>query len=434
MVAQLEPNAHRVLKFDPEGHRMGPIGTLAAQAGLIWGLLWVMGVIRDLLLPPAAGVFCLLLALGSVMLAPRRVVMEYPISISLTAMYAITVASITWTVDSAATMANINGLIPAMLGIVIIAGLLTLQDLINAIIWTIRLTLVITVAALIAMPSTRVHVGVQSGGVEDYAGWHGLFNHKNNMSEFLVLAIPTVLVFHRNNIVKWGTLGVIAVLLVGSTSATGVSAAFFAVVAWVWLELYRRRADQDTRDSTLLFLVSVLGSAAIIAVAATSIATVTSAYGKDTTFSGRTQIWEATLDAISREPWLGHGFGALFWSVRTSPRTAEIWRQVGFENTHAHNGILDLILQIGILGAVVFTILWASTFYKAWQAISSQPDLGVWVVVVLSSNLLMSLSENTFYGGWLAIFGILKVLLMRRDESLRRPGWLEQPIDKWAFR
>ena len=413
---------------------MGPIGTLAAQAALIFGMLWVMGVIQDLLLPPATGVLALLLALGAMVLAPRRVVMEYPISLSLTGMVAISIASIAWTIDSAATMANINGLVPAMMAVIIVAGLLTLRDFANALIWTIRITLVITAAALVAMPSTRVHVGVQSGGVEDYAGWHGLFNHKNNMSEFLVLAIPTILIFHRNNIIKWATLAVIAVLLAGSTSATGMSAAFFAVVAWVWLELYRRRADADTRDSTLLFLVSVLGSAAVVGVAAASIQTVTSAYGKDTTFSGRTQIWEATIDAIGRHPWLGHGFGALFWPVRTNSETAEIWRQVGFENTHAHNGILDLILQIGIIGAIIFAVLWASTLYGGWQAIASQPDLGVWVVVVVTSNLLMSLSENTFYGGWLAVFGILKVMLMRRDESLRRPGWLEQPIEKWAYR
>jgi O-antigen ligase len=434
VVAQLEPTSHRVLQFDPQGHRMGPIGTLAAQAGLMWGLMWVMGALQDLLIPPAAGVLCLALALGSAMLAPRRVIMEFPISLSILGVFTLSIGSVIWTVDALATQANIRALIPAMMGVVIIGGLLTLRDLMNAIIWTVRLVLVITVAGLVLVPTTRLHAGVESGGVEDYAGWHGFFNHKNNMAAFLVLAIATILVFHRAGIVKWMTLGVIAVLLVGSTSATGLSAGVFVVLAWAWLVVYHTQAREDARNATLLFLISVLGSLAVIGAAFASIQTVTSAYGKDTTFSGRTLIWEATIDAISRRPWLGHGFGALFWRERTSPATAEIWRQVGFENSHAHNGPLDLVLQIGLIGLAVMFVLWVSTAWAGWAAITTQPDLGIWVVCVLSANLLMALSEDVFFGGWFAVFGLMKMLLMRRDESLRRPGWLEQPIDKWAFR
>lgn len=437
VVAQLEPTgdtAHRVLQFDPQGHRLGPIGTLAAQAALVWGLIWVMGAVQDLLLPPAAGILCMMLALGAMMLGPRRVIMEFPISFSILGIVTISVASVMWTVAADATQANLRAIIPATLGIIIVAGLLTLRDFMNAAIWAIRIILLMTVIALILFPATRLHVGVQSGGVEDYAGWHGWFVHKNKMSEFLVVSIPTILIFHRNGIVKWLTLGVIGVLLVGSTSATGLSAAFFVVIAWLWLLLYHTQSREDARNSTLLFLVSVLGSLAIAAGAITSVATVTSAYGKDTTFSGRTLIWEAAIDAVQRRPWLGHGYGALFYRERVSSATAEIWRQVGFDNSHAHNGLLELLLQLGIVGAVIFGVLWASIAWRGWGAIAKQPDLGIWVICVVSANLLMSFSEDVFTFGWIALFASMKMLLMRRDESLRRPGWRGGPIDKWAFR
>ncbi len=413
---------------------MGPVGTLAAQAALVWGVIWTMGAIREIIIPPALGTLALLLALGAALLAPRRVIMEFPISLSILGIFTISIASVTWTVDPVATQASVRALIPAMLAIVIVAGLLTLQDLVDALIWAIRIVLVVTVVSLILFPWTRLHVGVESGGVDDYAGWHGLFNHKNNMTEFLVLAIPTILVFHRNGIVKWMTLGVIAVLMVGSTSATGLSAGFFVVVAWVWLTIYHSQQKEDRRNSTLLFLSSVVGALAIVAVALSSIATITSAYGKDTTLSGRTLIWEASIDALMRRPLFGHGFGALFWREGVSPETAEIWRQVGFDASHAHNGALDLALQIGFVGLGIFLVLWVSTLWRGWQAISLQPDLGIWVVCILSANFLMSLSEDTFYGGWLGVFALLKTLLMRRDESLRRPTWREQPDQKWAYR
>jgi exopolysaccharide production protein ExoQ len=434
VVAQLEPTDHRVLQYDPQGHRMGPIGTLAAQGALVWGLIWNMGVIQDLLIPPAAGMLALMLALGAAMLAPRRVIMEFPISFSLLGILTISVASVMWTVAADATQANLRAIIPAVLGMIIATGLLTLRDTMNAFIWAIRIALLITVIALVLFPATRLHVGVESGGVEDYAGWHGFFTHKNRLSGFMVVAIPTLLVFHRNGIVKWLTLGTIGVILVGSTSATGLSAAFFVVVAWVWLVIYHTQSREDARNATLLFLTSVLGFLAVVTAAFASIQTVTSAYGKDTTFSGRTLIWEASIDAIGRRPWLGHGFGALFYRERVSSATAEIWRQVGFENSHAHNGLLELLLQVGFVGGAIFGVLWASIAWRGWEAIAKQPDLGIWVTCVVSANLLMSLSEDVFTLGWIAIFGMMKMLLMRRDESLRRPGWLGHQIDKWALR
>lgn len=413
---------------------MGAVGTLAAQLALIWGLMWTMGALQDVLIPPAAGILVLLLALGAVVLAPRRVIMEFPISFSILGIFTVIVSSVIWTIDPFATGASIRALIPAMLGVVIVGGLLTLRDVVDAILWAVRFVVVITYVGLATVPSTRLHVGVESGGIEDYRGWHGFFNHKNNMAAFLVLAIPTILIFHRAGIIKWLTLGAIAVLLVGSTSATGLSAAFFVVIAWVWLRLFHTQSQEDTRDSTLLFLVSVLGSLGVVAAAASSIATITSAYGKDTTFSGRTQIWEASFDAMLRQPWFGHGFGALFYRDQVSSETAEIWRQVGFRNSHAHNGPLDMALQIGVIGTAIFLVLWASTLRKGWSVISSQPDLGIWVVAVMSANLLMALSEDAFSAGWIVVFALMKTLLMRRKESLRRPGLREGKPAKWAFR
>ncbi len=432
MVAPLE-QTHRVPQFDPQGHRLGPIGTLAAQAGLIWGLIWVAGALGDLLLPPALGVFALALALGVVLLAPRRLVMEFPVSLSVMGLICLAVGSVLWSVDPASTSAVQRALLPATFAIFIAAGLLTLKDFTDALIWCIRIVVVVTCVALIIFPSSRVHVGVQSGGVEDYAGWHGLFNHKNNMMEFFVFAIPTILIFHKQGIVKWLTLGVIGVLSVGSTSSTGLSAGFFVVVAWVWLYAYHSQSKEDRRDSTLLFLTSLIGSLAIISVALSSFGTLTNAYGKDTTLSGRTLIWEAVIDAILRRPLLGHGFGALFNRENVSNETSEVWRQVGFAASHAHNGALDLAQQLGLIGLAVFMILWASIVWRGWEAIARQPDLGIWIMCIVSSNLLMSFSEDVFFGAWFAIFGFMKMLLMRREESLNRPSWTEGPLDKWAI-
>lgn len=408
---------------------MGMIGTIATQASLIMGLIWSLGGLTQLLLPPTLAFFTLMPVLGAMLLAPRTVVMQFPVSFSIIGIYSISIASIAWTIDDAATIANLKGLIPAMLAVTLAGGLLSLKDFSDGFVWAIQIVLVMTVVALILFPETRLHVG---GGAEgnDYAGWHGFFNHKNNMTPFLAMSLPAILTFHRPGVVKWGTLGLIGVLLIGSTSATGISAAFFTIVVWLWIRIYQNQ--EDARNSTLLALVSLLGSLAVVAAALSSIATITSAYGKDTTFSGRTEIWEASIDALGRAPWLGYGFGALFWREGVSNETSAIWRQVGFEASHAHNGPLDLALQVGLVGLAIFGVLWISTLRRGWQAISSQPDLGIFVVSVMLGNLMMAMSEDVFYGGWVGLLAVMKMLLMRRPEALNRTSYREIPVQKWA--
>ncbi len=421
--------ARPVLKFDPQGHQMGALGTLATQLSLMLGTIWALGALTHLLLPPTYGLLTIGPVLGALLLAPRPVLMEFPVSFSILGIFSISIASIMWTIDDAATFAGLKGIVPAMLAIALAGGLLPLRDFADGLLWTIYVVIAITVVALLIMPETRQHIGGGANG-DDYAGWHGLFNHKNNMTPFFAMAVPTILTFQRPGILKWGSLGLIAILLVGSTSATGVSAAFFSGIVWLWLKIYQNQAD--ARNSTLLALVSFLGTIGVVAAALSSIATITSAYGKDTTFSGRTEIWEASLDALARKPWLGYGYGALFWREGISNETAEIWRQVGFEASHAHNGPLDVALQIGLVGLAILAVLWLTTVRRGLQALRTQPDLGIWVISVMAGNFLMALSEDVFYGGWVGLFAVMKMLLMRRPESLNRPSYREMAVQKWA--
>lgn len=336
-------------QFDPQGHRMGPIGTIAAQSSIVLALMWTLGAFSWLLLPPTLGLLPLMPMMGALLLAPRSIIMQLPISFSVLGIVGFTVASVTWSIDPDVTMILLRNFAPSLVAVALAAGVLTQRDFGDAMVWTVRITVAVTIMALILFPATRSHA---IGGVdgEAYPGWHGFFIHKNNLAPFLAMGIPTVLVFDRSPVMKWGTLSLIGALMLGSTSATGVSGGFFAVVVWGWLWVYTNQ--EDSRNSTLLASISVLGSLAVIGGAVASFATITSAYGKDTSLSGRTDIWEASLSALSERPFFGYGFGALFWRSDISPETEAIWRHVGFEASHAHNGALDLAIQIGIVSTL----------------------------------------------------------------------------------
>jgi O-antigen ligase len=70
------------------------------------------------------------------------------------------------------------------------------------------------------------------------------------------------------------------------------------------------------------------------------------ALGRDETFTGRTWIWEAVIPEFKHMPWLGHGFQS-FWTTE--------WRAMVFGMPYAHNGYLDILLELGVVGLALYT-------------------------------------------------------------------------------
>jgi len=79
---------------------------------------------------------------------------------------------------------------------------------------------------------------------------------------------------------------------------------------------------------------------------------ITRLLGKDSTLTGRTQLWSLVWKLIRSHPWFGYGYGG-FWLGLQGP-SAPVWRAVGWQPPNAHNGFLDLLLDLGIIGLLLF--------------------------------------------------------------------------------
>jgi len=76
--------------------------------------------------------------------------------------------------------------------------------------------------------------------------------------------------------------------------------------------------------------------------------------GKDLTFTGRTDIWMAAIQLIKIRPWLGYGYEA-FWNGMDGP-SAYILRAVKWPVPDAHNGFVELTLNLGLIGLSIFIV------------------------------------------------------------------------------
>lgn len=406
------PSSHQVGLGYSDGDRLGALATFGAQGFIFFALIFVFNVTGFEVFPGLTPMALFVGSLGVVVLAPRRVLMRLPVSIVLVLLIVWILASRMWTDSPAGTSFATLRLMPIVGGVAIVSGLISLVDLVKALLWSIRFSVVLTLAIVAIFPETRLHID-PTGLAPPLDGWHGWFPHKNIMTPFLVFGAVTVLTFDRNRLVRWTTLAAITVLIIGSDSVTGISSLMLAVSVWVWIQLYQ---NLDLRNSSVFVISSgAIGIFGLLGLAA-SLTTLTSASGRDVTFTGRTFIWQATFDALTERPFLGYGLGGILFDNPITPKTAEVWRAIGFRAPHAHSGALDLALQLGVIGLAIFLVLFALTMLDALRIVRDRPTIAAWIISTMVVQLYMSLSENVFMGsGWLPLLVMFRVLLMRRS-------------------
>jgi exopolysaccharide production protein ExoQ len=119
------------------------------------------------------------------------------------------------------------------------------------------------------------------------------------------------------------------------------------------------------------------------------------ASGKDLTLSGRTDLWDFIFAKIFERPWFGYGFYG-FWDseVAASLRRQHPWA------SNAHNGFLEMILELGFVGFSLFIGGLIRFIIMALQRINSiakKPE-DYWCMQMLVIIIIINFSEARLLG------------------------------------
>jgi O-antigen ligase len=136
------------------------------------------------------------------------------------------------------------------------------------------------------------------------------------------------------------------VALALTDSKTGLVIAAVVALYATTAVLGRRRSGPLALASLALFACA---GAAVLAPTLT-LASSAALIGEDTTLTGRDEIWQESLLAADARQYLGHGYGS-FWDA--SDTAERIRARVLWEVPHAHNGPLDILLDLGVVGVVL---------------------------------------------------------------------------------
>jgi len=266
----------------------------------------------------------------------------------------------------------------------------TLREQMNLLAWTYGLLLVLSFFFAVAIPQYGLMAGVHEGALR------GVFTHKNQFGAFMapggVIFLLNAFRGEKYSWVYWGLLVLNCGAMVMSQSTTALGT--FAVMLLLCLIYRIFRWRYEVMISAVL-AVTLVGLAILIWIAGyVGSDSLVGLVGKDTTLSGRTDIWKYVWDQIQLRPWLGYGLAA-FWNGYDGP-SGYIQLAMRIAVIYAHNGFLDIWLSIGLVGLGIFLVSFFTTTGQSLALLrkTNTPE-GFWPLLFLTYILLSNLTEGT---------------------------------------
>ena len=261
---------------------------------------------------------------------------------------AIVVLSYFWSAAPSVTLVRSIALIGTNLFGLYFATRYSLKDQLHLLAWTFWIAIVLSLVFAIALPKYGVMSGLHAGK------WRGIFTHKNALGKSMVLSSLVFLLIalgeKKNKLFWWCGLGCsIFILLMAKSSSANVT----LLIIGLMFSIVRA-----VRLPYLLMLPTIISIGMIGVILnlwlADNATALLGSIGKDATLTGRSDLWPAVLDKIWERPWFGYGFSG-FWGDNKS-ESAYVWRVTGWDPPNAHNGMLDIWLDLGLFGLSIYSI------------------------------------------------------------------------------
>ena len=120
-------------------------------------------------------------------------------------------------------------------------------------------------------------------------------------------------------------------------------------------------------------------------------ATVVKGLGRNLTLTGRTELWAAVLQ-LQKNPLLGTGFES-FW---LGSRLEELWNVFWWCPLQAHNGYIEIYLNLGLVGIFLYLGQFLGTFRKIQQDLFRRFEFARLRLGFLLAIILYNYTEAAF--------------------------------------
>ena len=288
----------------------------------------------------------------------------------------------------------------------------------------------------LALASIVLAVCFPKLGLDASAGhhqnWQGVFTQKNACGRAMVLATTIVLADCRISLSRFISLLLFLFVLFMSGSRSAWAAEGVILVFFAWSAVARRI---DNHSRIALGLATVCLAIVLMSVVWYLLPALLTVVGRDITLSGRTEIWKQVWRFIEQRPVLGWGYAAFWRGI--DGQSFKIAVALRFVVFHAHNGFLELWLELGLPGLAFFALSYLRAWQKLWPVLrTGDMRRGIWMALLLVLVFLYSLDENTLltFNGlfWvLYVSAVANIELLSSEDRLR--AMIRRVIDSSSF-
>jgi exopolysaccharide production protein ExoQ len=297
-------------------------------------------------------------------------------------------ASIIWTFNPKITPNRSIALAGSTLFGFYLAARYSIRDQLKLFSWSFFVIITLSILMAIIIP----YYGTMSYGI--HAGsWRGIYTHKNWLGRMMTIGSIVFLTMAMDQKQqRWrywiGLVCTVSLLLLSRASSSIINCVTIFSIIPIY-SVFRLR--YQIMIPTLITAIALSSSLSLWFNANAN--SVLGIIGKDATLTGRTDMWPHIIDMIGKQPWLGYGYSA-FWHDWNSPG-ATVWYAARWTPPNAHNGLLDLWLELGLVGVLVFAIGFGIVIVRgiAWLRINRSWS-SYWLILYPTYLTLSNLSES----------------------------------------
>lgn len=295
--------------------------------------------------------------------------------------------SVLWSASPISTLDNIKALMRSTLLGIYLVSLFSLESILILIKRVALLTATLSVVYLIVYPEDAVMAGLQVD-----QGLRGVFFHKNRLADMVSIGILACIYSSREKRIddvyssksseskkslslqklnRNISIFFLLVVLILSNGRTPQVAILLALTVPIFLKRslgYRYKLRTFVLTSSILFLFF---SAILLY---SYLPEILVYFGKDPTFTGRTDVWPMALERIFSRFFFGYGYQA-YWPAYGNDFKAEFILNnpmSAWTPGHAHSGFLELMLGLGIVGFLIFLTHLLMSLFRALMIFQSE--------------------------------------------------------------
>ncbi len=376
-------------------------------------------LIHKIWMPPLFG----LMVVMAFTAGRRHLQLNMAYIIGFAAFFAWSALSILWALAPAVAASRLA--LQIMIALSIYLSFALVKDsrkILEPVFWVIVVTVFANVGSVIMRPPGPI-------------GHEGIFEHKNNLGAFCVVAIMFAL--YR---LSWGNtfgklvalmmLPICVALIAVSLSKTSagllpvcVFAGFAGAAVARWL---RVSAALQFFGILVLMTVGVFLAESMLNLDFWDLSEIVTG---DATFTGRTDIWAFTLDQVMQRPIGGYGFRS-FWQIGAESPPLKTGATFIAQTAHAHNGYIDIMLHGGLVALFLFLPLLVVGLHLAGRIADRSFLAGSACLTLMVFSILYNLLETSWFLGTNVAFIIFHIawLAIIYDPINVRSGHGEAPL------